>query len=81
MLQLLSDKELLSLDGAQEIEVLQKKYSALPKNDPLRTWFAPLAIRRVVARAQLAKVLDGKPMTKKSFRGFIRYLTGRREPR
>ena len=76
MSQLLTDQELLSLDGTQEIEALQKEYSALPKNDSLRQWFAPLAIRRVVARAQLAKVLDEKAAAKKSFRSFIRYLVG-----
>ena len=54
---LLSDEELLSLDGTQEIEVLQKEFSALPKDDSLRPWLVPLAIRRIVARAQLAKVL------------------------
>ncbi len=49
---MLTDKELLGLDATEEMERLKRW---MGNKHPMRPYLIPLAIRRVVARAQLEK--------------------------
>ena len=48
----LTDAELLALDATAEINQLR---ATLDPKDPMYSWVAPLAIRRMVADAQFAR--------------------------
>ena len=52
---MLTDKELLALDASAEIERIK---SWMKRKHPKRPYLLPLAIRRVVARAQIKKIAN-----------------------
>ena len=49
----LSDEVLLALDAMNEIEAIKVEWGSGWRKHPLEPWLAALAIRRVVAQAQL----------------------------